>query len=235
VTPTEAGSALLERARQILGDLDEARTPSEAVDSPPRHIAYRDVGIVRNPRSHPTSAGVLGAPYTASIDLVISDRNEDLVAEGVDIAYDSSLADSGFGVRLLGRAPRLVWRRRLTWRVEALRTPLPSYRATIASWVLVSRVEAGGAFAQAGALTSFPSRVGYRRDWRRWRSHARKQGSELRWLPDGCAGPSSMPATGPILSDYQLESSSFTLFIGRGERPSSRSHGSPTFLPPAHS
>src|ERR1051326_445711 len=37
------------------------------------------------------------------------------------------------------------WRRRLTWRVEERRKPLPSYRATIASWVLVSRVEAGGA------------------------------------------------------------------------------------------
>jgi DNA-binding transcriptional LysR family regulator len=43
------------------------------------------------------------------IDLLISDRVEDLVAEGVDMALRlGPLADSGFGVRLLGKAPRLV-------------------------------------------------------------------------------------------------------------------------------
>src|ERR1700692_1224360 len=44
-----------------------------------------------------------------SIDLLMSDRTEDLIAEGADMALRlGPLADSGFGARLLGKAPRLA-------------------------------------------------------------------------------------------------------------------------------
>jgi DNA-binding transcriptional LysR family regulator len=44
-----------------------------------------------------------------AIELLMSDRTEDLIAEGADMALRlGPLPDSGFGARLLGNAPRLV-------------------------------------------------------------------------------------------------------------------------------
>jgi DNA-binding transcriptional LysR family regulator len=43
------------------------------------------------------------------IELLMSDRTEDLIAEGADMALRlGRLPDSGFGARLLGKSPRLV-------------------------------------------------------------------------------------------------------------------------------
>ncbi len=63
VTPTDAGRVFLERARQILGDLDDAENAVRGVDS------LR--GTLR-------------------------------------VALSGAFGDSGFGARLLGKAPRLV-------------------------------------------------------------------------------------------------------------------------------
>ena len=109
VAPTDAGRVFLERARQILSDLDDAENATRGADSLRGTLrvalsgafGIREV-IPRLPRfaeQHPK----LG------IELLMSDRTEDLIAEGADMALRlGPLADSGFGARLLGKAPRLA-------------------------------------------------------------------------------------------------------------------------------
>src|SRR6202035_352358 len=60
VTPTDAGRVFLERARQILGDLDDAENAARS-GQPARHIAGGVVGGIRNSRSHPPPAWLRGA------------------------------------------------------------------------------------------------------------------------------------------------------------------------------
>src|SRR5438094_4644693 len=109
VTPTDAGSVLLERARQILGDLDEAENAARGVDSLHGTLRVAMSGAFGTREVIPHLPAFMAQHPQLRIDLQISDRREDLVAEGVDMALRlGSLEDSGFGARLLGEAPRLV-------------------------------------------------------------------------------------------------------------------------------
>jgi DNA-binding transcriptional LysR family regulator len=109
VTPTDAGSVLLERARQILGDLDEAENAARGVDSLHGTLRVAMSGAFGTREVIPHLPAFMAQHPQLRIDLQISDRREDLVAEGVDMALRlGSLEDSGFGARLLGKAPRLV-------------------------------------------------------------------------------------------------------------------------------
>jgi DNA-binding transcriptional LysR family regulator len=96
----------LERARRVLGGLDEAENAARGIDSlhgvamsgafGSREIIPRLPGF---PAQHPQ----------LRVELRISDRTDDLVAEGVDMAVRlGRLADSGFGARLLATSPRLT-------------------------------------------------------------------------------------------------------------------------------
>jgi len=106
VTPTDAGSVLLERARQILGDLDEAENAARGVDSLHGTLRVAMSGAFGTREVIPHLPAFMAQHPQLQIDLQISDRREDLVAEGV--LRLGSLEDSGFGARLLGKAPRLV-------------------------------------------------------------------------------------------------------------------------------
>ena len=109
VTPTDAGSAFLERARRILDDLDEAANAARGVDSLQGTLRVAMSGGFGIREVIPRLPAFLTQHPKLRIDLLISDRTEDLVAEGADMALRlGPLADSGFGVRLLGKAPRLV-------------------------------------------------------------------------------------------------------------------------------
>lgn len=109
VAPTNAGRVFLERARQILADLDDAENTARGADSLRGTLrvalsgafGIREV-IPRMPR--------FAAQYPKlAIELLMSDRTEDLIAEGADMALRMGpLVDSGFGARLLGKAPRLA-------------------------------------------------------------------------------------------------------------------------------
>jgi len=192
--------------------------------------AYRDVGIVRKPAKSSHICRLLGAPYTARIDLVISDRNE-IWSPRVYIALRLGprrtrvrCPPAGQSSAPGGAAPAYLARR-------ALRHPCRA-SATIASWGPGLSVEAGGA-RSAGALTSFPVEGRYRSRLAKVRSH-RESRLGIAWLPMDCR-PSSRRPTGPILSDYQLESVELTLFIRPGDDHPSRSARSPTSCRPAHS
>jgi len=109
VTPTDAGAVFLERMRRVLGDLDEAAHAARGADS--LHGVLRVVmsGAFGNREVIPRLPGFLSRHPRLKVELVISDRTDDLVAEGADMALRlGRLVDSGFGARLLASAPRLV-------------------------------------------------------------------------------------------------------------------------------
>jgi len=109
VALTEAGVVFLERSRRILGELDEAAHAARGVDS--LHGVLRVVmsGAFATREVIPRLPAFLEQHPDLKIELFISDRTDDLIAEGADIALRlGRLADSAFGARLLASAPRLV-------------------------------------------------------------------------------------------------------------------------------
>jgi DNA-binding transcriptional LysR family regulator len=109
VTPTDAGAAFLERARQVLGDLDDAEDAARGLDSLRGMLRIAMPGAFATREIIPSLPGFLALHPRLRLDLVISDRMDDLVAEGVDMAVRlGRLADSGFGGRLLATSSRLA-------------------------------------------------------------------------------------------------------------------------------
>jgi DNA-binding transcriptional LysR family regulator len=109
VTPTDAGAVFLERARRVLGDLDEAAHAARGVES--LHGVLRVVmpGAFGTREVIPRLPDFLARHARLKVDLIVSDRTDDLVAEGADMALRLGRpVDSGFGARLLASAPRLV-------------------------------------------------------------------------------------------------------------------------------
>jgi DNA-binding transcriptional LysR family regulator len=109
VAPTDAGRAFLERARQILGELDDAENAARGVDSLRGTLRVALSGAFGIREVVPRLPGFTAQHPKLSIELLMSDRTEDLIAEGADMALRlGPLPDSGFGARLLGKAPRLA-------------------------------------------------------------------------------------------------------------------------------
>jgi DNA-binding transcriptional LysR family regulator len=109
VMPTDAGRVFLERARQILGDLDDAENAARGADSL-RGTLRVALSVAFGTREViPRLPGFADRYPKLVIELLMSDRTEDLIAEGADMALRlGPLSDSGFGARLLGKAPRLA-------------------------------------------------------------------------------------------------------------------------------
>src|SRR6201982_481307 len=108
VTPTDAGAVFLERTRRLLGDLDEAAHAARGIDS--LHGVLRVVmsGAFGTREVIPRLPGFLASHPRLKVELIISDRTDDLVAEGADMALRlGRLTDSGFGARLLASNPGL--------------------------------------------------------------------------------------------------------------------------------
>jgi DNA-binding transcriptional LysR family regulator len=109
VVPTDAGRLFLERARQILGELDDAENAARGADSLRGTLRVALSGAFGTREVIPRLPGFAQQHPKLGIELLISDRNEDLIAQGADMALRlGPLADSGFGARLLGKAPRLA-------------------------------------------------------------------------------------------------------------------------------
>jgi DNA-binding transcriptional LysR family regulator len=109
VAPTDAGRVLLERARQVLDELDDAENAARGAEGLRGTLRVALSGAFGIREVIPRLPGFAVQHPELGIELLMSDRTEDLIAEGADVALRlGPLADSGFGVRLLGKAPRLA-------------------------------------------------------------------------------------------------------------------------------
>ena len=107
LAPSEAGRALYDRARTLVADYEAAT--AGAPDAPVRGL-LRITAPVQFGRRHiaPIVGRFLDTHDGVEVELLLGDRNIDLIEEGVDIALRiGPLADSGLSARLVGHVRRL--------------------------------------------------------------------------------------------------------------------------------
>jgi DNA-binding transcriptional LysR family regulator len=110
VTLTDAGARYLERARRILGDVEEAEAAAEGERTRPggRLVVSAPNGFGRLHVSPVVSVYLKRYPEVA-VDLRLSDRMINLVEEGVDLAVRiGHLPDSTLVARHVGEMRRIV-------------------------------------------------------------------------------------------------------------------------------
>ena len=110
LTPTEAGQRFYERARRSIDEADEADRAAQGaatgLSGPLRVCA-----AVTFSRLHilPHLGQFLTAHPDISIDVVLDDRNIDMLEQGIDVALRmGDLADSGLTARKIGQSDRVV-------------------------------------------------------------------------------------------------------------------------------
>ena len=109
VVPTDAGDAFLQRARQVLVDLEEAETSARHVDSLHGVLRVALPSVLCNRVLLPNLGRFMREHPWLKVELLTSDDIQDLVAEGVDVAIRfGRLKDSGFGARKLATLPRML-------------------------------------------------------------------------------------------------------------------------------
>jgi DNA-binding transcriptional LysR family regulator len=107
LAPSEAGRALYDRARTLVADYEAAT--AGAPDAPVRGL-LRITAPVQFGRRHiaPIVARFLDAHDGVEVELLLGDRNIDLIEEGVDVALRiGPLADSALSARRVGHVRRL--------------------------------------------------------------------------------------------------------------------------------
>lgn len=108
LAPTEAGSALAERARALLADYDAVLVG--ASQAPVRGV-LRITAPVQFGRRHvaPIVSAFLNEYPDVRVELSLNDRNLDLIEEGLDLAVRiGPLADSSLVARHVGSVRRVV-------------------------------------------------------------------------------------------------------------------------------
>jgi DNA-binding transcriptional LysR family regulator len=108
LAPTEAGSALADRARSLLANYDEAML---GVSQAPVRGVLRITAPVQFGRRHvaPIVSAFLNEYPEARVELSLNDRNVDLIEEGLDLAVRiGPLADSSLVARQVGSVRRVV-------------------------------------------------------------------------------------------------------------------------------
>ncbi len=106
LAPTEAGRALYERARAVVADYEAAA--AGAREAPVRGL-LRIAAPVQFGRRHvaPLATRFLDSHDGVEIELLLNDRNVDLIEEGIDVAVRiGALADSGLVARPVGHVRR---------------------------------------------------------------------------------------------------------------------------------
>ena len=109
LAPTEAGRRLADQARRVLADYAQA-VDAETVEGPLRgRIAVTAPLVFGRRHVTPLVTAFLEAHPQVAVDLVLSDRNLDLIDEQLDVAVRiGALADSGLVVRKVGEVRRLT-------------------------------------------------------------------------------------------------------------------------------
>ena len=109
LTLTAAGAQLLERARDILAELDNAEDVARGVDSLRGAIRLALPVVFGAREVIPRLPEFLARHPLLRMELQVSDLYQDLVAEGVDVAIRlGKLPDSAFGGRTLATLRRFV-------------------------------------------------------------------------------------------------------------------------------
>jgi hypothetical protein len=130
LAPTEAGRALADRGRAILDDYDAAiREPSGG----PIRGRLRVTAPVQFGRRHvaPLVTSFLDAFPQVQVELVLNDRNLDLIEEGLDAAVRiGPLSDSALLVRRVGEVAECSWRAPTISPAEAFRNGRPILSGT---------------------------------------------------------------------------------------------------------
>jgi DNA-binding transcriptional LysR family regulator len=107
LAPTEAGRLLYDRARGLLGDYEAATL---GVREAPVRGLLRITAPVPFGRRHvaPVVAAFLDTHADVDIELLLNDRNVDLIDQSIDVAVRiGPLADSGLSARSVGEVTRL--------------------------------------------------------------------------------------------------------------------------------
>lgn len=110
VSLTDAGARYLERARQILSDLDEAEAAVQAEHDAPtgRLVVAASVQFGRLAVA-PVLSDYLARHPGVVAELTLSDRNVNLVEDGIDVAVRiGPLTDSSLHARRVGATRRVV-------------------------------------------------------------------------------------------------------------------------------
>ncbi len=110
LAPTEAGTAYYEAARRILAEVDIAETGAVADRVIPRgHLSITAPLMLGRMHVAPLVSDYLAANPDVSADLMLTDRNVNLVEEGVDVAVRiGRLADSSLVARRLGEIGQVI-------------------------------------------------------------------------------------------------------------------------------
>jgi DNA-binding transcriptional LysR family regulator len=106
VAPTDAGRVFLERARQILGDLDNAENAARGADGLRGTLRVALSGAFGIREVIPRLPGFAEQHPKLGIELLVSDRTEDLIAEGADMALRLGPLAVRRAVAGQGSAPR---------------------------------------------------------------------------------------------------------------------------------
>jgi DNA-binding transcriptional LysR family regulator len=109
ITVTDTGSLFLDRAREILADIEDAEDAARGLDSL-RGTIRLVIPILYGTREIiPRLAKFLGAHPLLRVELSVADQRQDLVAEGTDVAIRvGDLEDSTFGARRLATLARML-------------------------------------------------------------------------------------------------------------------------------
>ena len=106
LAPTEAGRAFYERARSLVADYENATVGAR--EAPVRGL-LRITAPVQFGRRHvaPVVTGFLDRHEDVEIELLLNDRNVDLIDDGIDVALRvGALADSSLTARVVGHVRR---------------------------------------------------------------------------------------------------------------------------------
>jgi DNA-binding transcriptional LysR family regulator len=102
ITVTDAGALFLDRAREILAEIEDAEDAARGIDSL-RGIIRLALPVIYGTREIiPRLPKFLAAHPLLQVEMAVADARQDLVAEGADVAIRlGELGDSGFSARKL--------------------------------------------------------------------------------------------------------------------------------------
>jgi DNA-binding transcriptional LysR family regulator len=109
ITVTDAGALFLDRAREILAEIEDAEDAARGVDSLRGTIRLALPVLYGTREIIPRLPKFLAAHPLLRVEMTVSDARQDLVAEGADVAIRlGELNDSVFGARKLETLERML-------------------------------------------------------------------------------------------------------------------------------